>query len=289
MGKKRRILTRTTKFAKKYFEFLDRSDGQNDDLLLGSQIQAYVDTLKAIDNQNQTVALEGRLVGFATDDKIQWSVNGGDWKPDLGAAIIDVPGGGLDRLKIDPAVPVTLPDGAPLPKGSHKIAVRKLGETNESLHKSTTVDVRENKIALDLAAGCFSDSGDNNIAFDSTKVTITEGKKTAGDANDAVLGGGGADAVGIRISITQNGAAQSLVGPGLTKAVLSGATFTDGSADIAEILEVDADDLGQPLHDDVANDGDTIDYVVTVVPVDSQGTPLEDSAVTQTVTVEKVA
>lgn len=270
MGKKRRILTRTTKFAKKYFEFLDKSDGTDDDLLAGSQIQAYVDTLKAIDNQNQTVALEGRLVGFATNDKIQWSVNAGDWKPDAGANIqVENDGAGLDRLKIDPADSVTLPNGDPLPKGSHKITVRKLGETDESLHKSTTVDVRENVILVTGLEQAFLD-GVDNIIFDPAGLAIAPPSfQEAGSSAPPVLGVASTNA--LKVEILKDDAPLELTGGQQFLTLPIGFDYTDPANSDTDIL---ANDLDGALAQNTV-----VKHTVRITPLDINDVELSDSAV----------
>ena len=88
MGKKRRILTRTTKFAKKYFEFLDTVDAttntpesggqESDDVLEGSTLYRH-DSIA--DNENQTITVTGVVIGNVGGDqhhdKVQVSVDGG--------------------------------------------------------------------------------------------------------------------------------------------------------------------------------------------------------------------
>ena len=79
MGKKRRILTRTTKFAKKYFEFLDKADGADDDIIdtSGGRGDPFIDTVTVTDLNNQTVTVAGTAIGLKAGDKVEFSVDGG--------------------------------------------------------------------------------------------------------------------------------------------------------------------------------------------------------------------
>ena len=288
MGKKRRILTRTTKFAKKYFEFLDKADGADDDII--GDGDTFIDSIAVADNENETITVTGRVLGGGhTTGQVQLSIDGGAWGTDTATSLSGGAGasGGLDEVVYSITAAAT--------KGARTARVRVKNETNEGLYSETkSIDVRENKIVIALAANAFVDSGDNNIKFDAEKVTVTSGKKKAGDGNDAVLGGGGAHAVGLRIRVIHNGTVKSIVdktggNAALLQAIAKTQNFTNDSEDIAEILAAEVDAVGEPLHDDVANDGDTTDFVCEVVPVDNAGVALEDSAVTQTVTVTKVA
>ena len=104
MGKKRRILTRTTKFAKKYFEFLDKVDGASnvidaaevDDVI--ERGDTFIDTITAVDNEDETVTVTGRVLGGGhTTGDLQISVNGGAFGSDF-ASTQDAGAGGLDEI-----------------------------------------------------------------------------------------------------------------------------------------------------------------------------------------------
>ena len=87
MGKKRRILTRTAKFANKYFEFLDKVDGTTnkidaaevDDSL--ERVSPFVDTVSIADNGNQTITVTGRVIGdvegMGVEDKVEVKIGNG--------------------------------------------------------------------------------------------------------------------------------------------------------------------------------------------------------------------
>lgn len=181
MGKKRRILTRTTKFAKKYFEFLDKADGTDDDQIDTSSGRgdAFIDTISALDNEDQTVTVSGRVLGMKSGEKVEVSVDGGAFANETA---IDVSGTGIDGAKYS----VTIGSGAPLSKGSHSFSVRKKNATNEDLRKSATVDVRENKIGFTLSNTAVINDEAGNINIDLRTATVTTtGKAAAGVAGAA--------------------------------------------------------------------------------------------------------
>ena len=283
MGKKRRILTRTTKFAKKYFEFLDKVDGASnvidaaevDDVI--ERGDTFIDTITAVDNEDETVTVTGRVLGGGhTTGDLQISVDGGAFGSDF-ASTQDAGAGGLDEITYSVTTGV-------LTKGTHTVRIRKKDETNEALYSDTvTIPVRENRISLVLGADCFKDDTEDNIDFDASKVTLAAdpGKKKAGDADDAVLGAN--SNISLRITILKDGVAQDIqdalngnvaafqtVGPG---------DFTAQALSITNILD---NDVGGEA-------GDETTFVCRVEPVDSEGTVLSDSAVEQTVTVTKAA
>ena len=280
MGKKRRILTRTTKFAKKYFEFLDKVDASSnvidaaevDDVI--ERGDTFIDTITAVDNEDETVTVTGRVLGGGhTTGDLQISVNGAAFGGDF-ASTQDGGPGGLDEITYSVTTGV-------LTKGTHTVRIRKKNETNEALYSDTvTIPVRENRISLVLGADCFKDDTEDNIDFDASKITLaaSPGKKKAGATgagSDAVLGA--TSNIGVRITILKDGVAQDIQDKangnvGKTQTVGPG-NFSTTALDITNILNT-------------AVLADTT-FVCRVEPVDSDGNVLSDSAVEQTVTVTK--
>ena len=292
MGKKRRILTRTTKFVKKYFEFLDKADGTDDNIIDTSSGRgdAYVDTIKVKDNEDESVTVSGRLFGFKASDKVEVSVDEGTFANETAVTVDSTPEAGLDGVTYSVVVGL---DESGLGKGSHSFTVRKKDATKVSFQKKATANVRENKIVLDLAEGCFSDSGDNNINFDATKLTITSGKKQAGSATAAVLGGapGAAGAIGVKIEILHGTDAQTIndkngANGATSQTVAKNAAFGAGE-NISDMLATDMDQANQ-VAENVA-EGQLVTFVARVTPIDNADTVLADSAVEQTFTVERKA
>ena len=155
MGKKRRILTRTTKFAKKYFGFLDKVDGSSnkidaaeiDDVIeVGDD---FVDTLVITDLGNQTVKIAGRVIGFEQNDKVQISLDGGTFGTDT-TIDHDAAGArsGLDKMQY---LISAFDNGSFLSAGEHTFSVRKKDEDNEALH-SDQVGLRVKPAKVDLSA-----------------------------------------------------------------------------------------------------------------------------------------
>ena len=276
MGKKRRILTRTTKFAKKYFEFLDKADGTDDDQIdtSGGRGDAFIDTITIADNEDQTATITGVVLGALTTDEVQLSVDGGAFGDDV-TVTDNSDGAGIGRISYSFTYGALATPHTPLTVGSHTFAVRVKDAENEALQKSASATVRENKINLVLAEGTFSDDTDQNIDFDASGITLdaTPGKKTAGHADDAVLGAG--SNIGIRITILKDGVAQNIQdkanGNVATTQTVGPGNFTTTALDITNIL------------DDAVLAETT--FVCRVEPVDSEGTVLSDSAIEQTITV----
>lgn len=292
MGKKRRILTRTTKFAKKYFEFLDQIDEtsnvidatEDDDIIeVGDP---FIDTVTVTDLNNQTVTVAGTAIGLKAGDKVEFSVDGEAFGSEKA---VTASGSGIGRIEFTQTVNAADNNGHSV--GSHTFTVRKKNATDPALRQSAKANVRQNKIVLGLAANCFVDDGDNNINFDATKVSLTSGKKQAGSGTNAVLGTGAAAAIGIKIEIFHNGVAQTIVdkdggNAATSQAVGKGVTFNAGQA-IEPILQTDMDQAGQ-VAENVAVD-ELVTFVARVTPVDASDTVLDQSAIEQTFTVTRKA
>ena len=260
MGKKRRILTRSTKFAKKYFEFLDKADGSDDDVI--DDGDTYIDTISATDNEDETVTVSGRILGGGhTTGNVEISVNGGAFTD---ATAATAAGSGLDKVQYS----VTTATDAPLGKGTHTIRVRKQNETNESLYKSVTVDVRENRISIQSSAFVGNDGTDQIVFTKANLFAADPGKKKAGDPDNAALGDNG-----INIVVSKDGAAND--------ATLLAAAFDAGQDGTISAAELDS--LAATINIlDAAAEGV---YTFTVTPLDSEATALADSAITFDVTV----
>jgi len=293
MGKKRRILTRTTKFAKKYFEFLDKADGADDDII--GDGDTFIDSIAVADNSNETVTVTGRVLGGGhTTGNVEISVDGGAFgiatatTLDAGAG----PSGGLDEVAYSITTGV-------LGKGTHTVRVRKASETNEALYSETkSIDVIENKIVLTVDADAFTDTNANQIKFDASKVVVAAGdwKDKAGSTDLAFLGQGGpagTAAIALRITVSHNGTAKSILneaggGAALLQTIAKTTTFTNDTQDIDALLAAAANAAGEPLEGGVVGTT-TAEFACTVTPVDSAGVVLEDSSVTQVVTVTERA
>ena len=283
MGKKRRILTRTTKFAKKYFEFLDKVDettnkidaAEVDDIIeVGDP---FIDGLVVTDRQNQTVKLSARALGFASGEKIQWSFGREAFKPDAGQAL-DETGTGLDKLRVDEAVEVTAVAGFLAP-GKHKVRVRKLGETNKSLYGTAEVTIRQHKITIGGLATAFTEAGDQ-ISFDASELTIS-GKQVKGASKAAAtFGAASTNAIKIEVSTGDRFDPASIVKIGANAddvTIAAGEAMNDATHDDADLL-----------HAAVGGDaGDVHTFTVKVTPFDTDDVELTESATVHTLTVTK--
>ena len=287
MGKKRRILTRTTKFSKKYFGLLDKIDSSSnviDSSEIDDVIEAgdtFIDTISVADNNNETVTVTGRVLGGGhTTGDVEVSIDGGAFGIATATTLAGGAGssGGLDE------VVYSIKTTTALGKGTHTARVRKANETNEGLWSELkSFEVRQNKIDIAFTAGAgaasaFNDSTSDNISLDASDITITGGKKKAGDENDAVLGGAGAHAVGIRIEVFLASDGARANGLNLT----GGNAFLDIPA--ATNPFAGADDASI-LVDDIAAD---TDFVIRVTPIEADTNALlTDSALERTLSVAK--
>ena len=263
MGKKRRYIQRPNKFGKKAFVFLDKLDGNAADGEM-EEIVDFIDTIVVTDNQNQTIAISGRVLGSAadiTDDGVEYSIDGGAFVAE-DSAITDDSGVDKDRFLYS----VTgIGEGAALSVGTHTITVRPKGNTATESKKTRKFKVRENYIEVNTADAAFADDTDGNITFTKAQI-FASGKQVAGSTSDVAAGTNG-------WTITaRNLSASPVVALDVTDAI--------EDVDVADYAGVAATpDL---LVSDVA-DGTIVE--ITVTPKDSSNNLLTASAVTFTKTV----
>lgn len=285
MGKKRRILTRTTKFAKKYFEFLDQVDettnvidaAEDDDIIeVGDP---FIDGLVVTDRDNQTVKLSARALGFVSGEKIQWSFDREAFKPDGGQAL-DETGSGLDKLRVNEAIEVTAVAGFLTP-GKHKVRVRKLGETNKNLYGTADISIRQHKIAIGGLAAAFTEVGDQ-ISFDASELTIS-GKRVKGVGKlAAALGAASTNKIKIEVSTGASFDPASIV--------KIGANADDVTIAVGQAFNNNANDDTTLLHQAVGGAANTVyTFTVRVTPFDTDNVELTESAAHHTLTVTKDA
>ncbi len=254
MGKKRRILTSTTKFAKKYFEFLDKADGADDNVIDTSSGRGdpYIDTVNVVDNEDQTVTVSGRVFGMKATEKVEISVDGAAFGNE---ATVTVGGDGIDGVTYTKTIGV----GDALSVGSHTFNVRKKDATDKDLRKSATADVRQNLINIKAAA--FTKNG-NQIRFTKAHFLDAEkpGKKAAGSGANAELGN-----FSFNIVVAKDGGANT---PSLLTGVWANSVISKA--------EIGA--LGATV--DILDTPGAGTYTFTVTPVDDVGVTLSDSAIT---------
>ena len=187
MGKKRRFIHRARKFAKKYFKILDGFDGSTDDAEIESYA-AFIDTITATDNNNQTVTFTGRVLGkvsVVTNLGIETNIDSAGFVVSPNNAITDNTSGDIDEYTYTSnptGVANALGIGAPLSVGTHTVVVRPKGSTDTQLDKEVSFTIRENKIAI--VKGAFAPNGAGNIVVTAANV-IGAGKKAAGSDADA--------------------------------------------------------------------------------------------------------
>tara|TARA_A200000159_G_C7338383_1_gene346068 strand:- start:9573 stop:10358 length:786 start_codon:yes stop_codon:yes gene_type:complete len=259
MGKKRRFIHRARKFAKKYFKILDGFDG-NDDAQVESY-GAFIDTITATDNNNQTVTFTGRVLGkvsVVTNLGIETNIDDAGFVVSPNDAITDNGSGDIDEYTYTSnptGVANALGIGAPLSVGTHTVVIRPKGSTDPQLDKKVSFTIRENKIAIVKSA--FADDTAGNIAVTAANV-IGAGKKVAGSDANAEFAQNG-------YKVTAKDAA------GNTLAVTA-------RADVNKNAGTD----GDILTSDVAN-GTVV--TLTITPKDNTNALLNDSAIEHTITV----
>lgn len=271
MGKKRRILNRARKFASKYFQWMDKSDGTDDNIL--SDVPKYIDALTITDNENQSVKIEGFALGPINDgtDEIDYSIDGAAYV-NAGAVFTDE--GAVETTQrysfaVDTAP--TAPDFVSV--GNHKITVRMKNDTDALRYKSVNISVRENKIELGGLADAFKDDGFANMEFDSTLLTVIDGvqKAGSGDAVSFAL----PSSNGFKIEVLDAaGDNVNLTGDVTSITIAKGQDVEGGFGSELTLLK-----------DAVADD---TDFTVKITPLDSVDNELTDSVVTQAVTVLKL-
>ena len=288
MGKKRRILTRTAKFAKKYFEFLDAVDAttnvpesggeESDDVL--ERVDPFIDTISIVDNKNQTITVTGTVIGNVpgmADDKVEVSVDGAPFQESgqIGSA-----GSGIGKFTYSHTT-----TGASAHGKSLKVVVRPKGSTSTDVQKSARIKLVQNAIELaftagDQAADAFQNNvTQNNIKLDLSNIAINSGKKKAGDTNDATLGSAAAHGIGVRIEVflaSDTARASALVLDGDAQHLDRAAAINFGNAD---------GDKASLLKEDITKD---TDFIVRVTPFSADApTPvlLTESAQERTISV----
>lgn len=263
MGKKRRYLHRSRKFAKKAFKFLDKADGSAAD----GAIEAYdpfVDTIVVTDNEDQTITITGRVLGNVegldadpNERKVQFSRDGGATF-DAGTIITDDSGVDPDRFLYTVSNIGRHPQAA-FAAGSNSIIVRVVGVTDTQRDKEASFSVRENKITVDTTK--FTDNGAGNILLATAEI-FSAGKIKAGSATAV-----SEDTNGFKIEA-------ALVEE-------SGLTTLTVHADVDDEVQADLGALGGSvavLDAAIANTGGTVR--LTVTPKDSDDNLLTESATT---------
>jgi hypothetical protein len=270
MGKKRRILNRARKFASKYFQWMDKSDGTDDNIL--SDVPQYIDALTITDNENQSVKIEGFALGpiNAGADEIDYSIDGAAYV-NAGAVFTDE-GVGETTQRYSFAVDTAPAATGSVSVGNHKITVRMKDDTDALRYKSANISVRENKIELGGLADAFKDNAAANMEFVSIEMTVISGVQKAGSEDAVSFANPSSNGFKIEV-LDAAGDNVNLTGDVTSITIARLADLTDNSEDIADLLK-------EAVTDDT-------DFTVKITPLDSDDNELTDSVVTQAVTVLK--
>ena len=162
MGKKRRYINRTQKFAKKAFRFLDKLDGTQDSKLLSSKIDTILSKITVTDRKNQTMSLqfEGTGPGTGTQaaglekDRVVYKVDGVTVHTDgiqTFAAASGQAKGNRSRYKttkVQPALMSGNSSAVLLATGSHTIEAHIIGEA--AAPATATITVKAGTTAANL-------------------------------------------------------------------------------------------------------------------------------------------
>ena len=174
MGKKKRYIHRVKKFGKKMFNFLDRLDGNLDDIITDStgKVDDIIDEVFVTDRGDQTIKLDARALGTNfTGKNITYTVNS------LPAATVAVTvgaaGSGRDKFRFPSAEPAV--DGTPaaivLDAGDHTVTAQVIGQSAETNTVTKKFRINRSVISMTPNANFLTVNGDN-INMDLREITV---------------------------------------------------------------------------------------------------------------------
>jgi hypothetical protein len=168
MGKKRRYIQRVNKFGRKMFNFLDKLDGTDDEILAHPEIDNLIDRVTVTDRGNGTIFINSRAIGADfTDEKMHYKVNSLAEDTDIDCVTT---GTGPDKFTFPSAVPAV--DGAgtriDLTEGGHTVTAELKGGTQNAPLISAKFHVAA--VKKDLSAVTAEDDGSGVI-----KVNVAAG------------------------------------------------------------------------------------------------------------------
>lgn len=207
MGKKRRIIHRSTKFMTKYFQFLDNIDGANDSSLDSKFLNTRFKSLEVTDNGNQTFKFTGVLQGPGdgtgnklTGDIVKFSVDGNATQlhaknDDLGNIFIAASGQGRGKYVAGPkekdaterkGMIINDQSDTVLSPGKHTLVCTLAKEDGTLTDVSITkkFDIARSIISFSPAEDFLSVQGGDTVKVDLSKIGVVTGSERPGEVAD---------------------------------------------------------------------------------------------------------
>lgn len=287
MGKKRRYIHKVKKFGRKMFDFLDKVDGTDDDILSDSRIDNVIDRVTVKDRGNRTISITSRAIGAdfkTTNEVMAYQVD----TEEIDADIACVDGGasaGADRYTFPSANPAVDGNGDVLllAAGSHTVTAEITGGTEDAPLVTKAFNISEAR--KDLSAVT---AAEDTVTLGDIQVDVAVGidlapAATAGAAGEAAgrLPGEENFELG-NVASSKNSLIVSLVdkdGAAVAIAAVNGCTT------VGDNVQSTAAAGGNFQFQAAANGGEALPgagspYVMTVTPVAQDGTAHAPSAIT---------
>lgn len=280
MGKKRRYIHKVKKFGRKMFEFLDKVDGTDDDILSDSRIDNVIDRVTVKDRGNRTISITSRAIGanFSAEE-MHYQVN--SLTEDTDIACVD--GGasaGADRYTFPSANPAV--DGVGglilLTEGAHTVTAELTGGTENAPLVTKTFKVAEAR--KDLSAVTAADAGSGII-----QVNVAAGIDLAAAAQDGAAGEAagrlpGEESFTLGTGVAENDLLVSLVDKDNAAVALAAVANCSVSGDNVVSTANAGGNFQFRKVGGIALPASGSPYVLTVTPRDVGGTAHAPSAIT---------
>lgn len=172
MGKKKRYIHRVKKFGRKMFNFLDKVDGTDDDILADTNIDNIIDRVTVTDRGNGTIFITSRAIGadFATATAtMSYQVEGQVIDADI-ACVDGNDGAGLDRFTFPSAIPAVDGNGTRIDLAEGELTVTAEITGGSQLAPLVTKKFSVSAVKKDLSAVTAADDGSGVI-----KVSVAAG------------------------------------------------------------------------------------------------------------------
>lgn len=285
MGKKKRYIHRVKKFGKKMFNFLDKVDGTDNEILSDSRIDNIIDRVTVADRGNGTIFINSRAIGANfTGEQMHYQVN--SLTEDTDIAVVTT-GTGLDKFTFPSAVPAVDGDGTRIDLAAgvtHTVTAELKGGTENApliSEKFTVAAVKK-----DLSAVTAADATNGVIQVNVATGIDLAAAPTAGAAGEAAGRLPGEESFTMGSGAGKNDLLVSLVdkdGAAVEIAAVSGCSTTAGNGSVTSTVAKNANFKFQGKDGGLPNSGSP--YVLTITPRNVGGTAHAPSAITVSQTV----
>lgn len=287
MGKKRRYIHKVKKFGRKMFDFLDKVDGTDDDILSDSRIDNVIDRVTVKDRGNRTISITSRAIGAdfkTTNEVMAYQVD----TEVIDADIACVDGGasaGADRYTFPSANPAVDGNDAVLllAAGSHTVTAEITGGTEDAPLVTKAFNISEARKDLS-AVTAAEDATPGDIQVDVAAEIDLAAAATAGAAGEAAGRLPGEENFELGdVASNKNSLIVSLVDKDNAAVAIAA---VDGCTDVGDGTVQSTVAAGGVFHfQAAANGGEALPgagspYVMTVTPVAQDGTAHAPSAIT---------